>query len=67
MALVSTDLALLTARAGCGRAGACRAGFVPFNVRLNRVGEVASPVGTLGPFYLWIEVKPRSIIWTRVA
>lgn len=59
-ALSSNQLAILTCRAGAGRAGACRAGFCPDDTR------GATP-GTKGPRYLWSQVYVAlSNVWTKV-
>jgi hypothetical protein len=58
MALEGTDVAILTARAGCMRAGASRAGFTPDDVE----GAASDEPGE----YVWKEQKPPTTTWTLV-
>lgn len=60
MGLTSNQTAILTARAGAGRAGAMRAGFAPRDTRGLTAGS--SPK----PFYLWARVYPGPKTWTVV-
>lgn len=57
-AIDSTDLAILTARAGCMRAGASRAGFYPDDVE----GTASDEPGE----YVWKEDPPPTTSWTEV-
>lgn len=58
-AISSNDRAILTARAGSGRAGAMRAAFTPIDT------QGATP-GSQGGFYIWKTVAPPSTSWTSV-
>lgn len=57
-AIDSTDIVILTARAGCMRAGTARAGFYPNDVE----GTTSDEPGE----YVWKEVVPATTSWTLV-
>ena len=58
MALVSTQLAYMTARFGAGRFGAFRFGFTP------KETEGTTP-GSAGPFYVWRELPKVTTVWVE--
>jgi len=60
MALSGNQVALLTARAGAARAGACRAAFTPRET-VNAAGTAYS-----GPFYMYARQYPSTVTWTKV-
>jgi hypothetical protein len=57
-AIDSNDLAILTARANCMRAGASRAGFYPDDVEGSTKDEPGE--------YVWKEDPPDTTVWTLV-
>lgn len=57
MGLSGRDLAILTARAGCARAGASRAGFTPNEVESTGKSEPGE--------YVWKEEELPTTTWVE--